>query len=165
MSFFFSLCFLYFLIVQEDHRTMKKSKFSKTKTGKKVKGTTTSQPAFSMTIFGVPLESISRFDPVKGWGLPPLIKRSIERIRMDMKQEGIFRLSAQANLVDDLRRAYDSGNAVDLSQVESNVCCGLLKLFLREMSEPLFPFRLYKAFVSFQEGKNNHQFNHPLLIP
>ena len=73
-----------------------------------------------------------------------------------MKQEGIFRLSAQASLVDDLRRAYDSGNAVDLSQVESNVCCGLLKLFLREMSEPLFPFRLYKAFVSFHEGKNNY---------
>ena len=148
---FFSFCFLG--CSDNININMKKSKFSKNKTGKKGKGANTSQPAFSMTIFGVPLESICRFDPVKGWGLPPLIKRAIERIRTDIKQEGIFRLSAQANLVDDVRRAYDSGNAVDLSTVEINVCCGLLKLFLREMPEPLFPFRLYKAFVSFQEGK------------
>ena len=138
---------------------MKKTKFSKPKGGKnKGKGSATpSQPAVSKGIFGVPLEGISQHDPVRGWELPTLIGDALQRIRVDIKQEGIFRLSGLSSVVNELRAAYDSGSDVDLSLHEVNDCCGLLKLFLREMPEPLFPFRFYKAFVSFEEGNKKRK--------
>ena len=102
-------------------------------------------------VFGVPLTVTATYDEkTSSYHLPAVVTHSILRIAACKKEEGIFRLSGKANAITELKEAYDNKQPVDLSKVDSNVCCGLLKLYLREMPEPLFPARLYKAFVYFQ---------------
>lgn len=64
--------------------------------------------------------------------------------------EGIFRLSGAKNEVDQLRAEYDHG-ALDHDPLTSvkdvNVVASVLKLFLREMPEPLLPAKDYDAYI------------------
>ena len=56
-----------------------------------------------------------------------------------MKEEGIFRLSGSSTHIKELREAFDRGEEVDLTLVkDEHVVTGLLKLYFRELPEPLF---------------------------
>jgi hypothetical protein len=58
--------------------------------------------------------------------------------------EGIFRLSGNAVRVREIKTQFDRGQDVDLSkETDPHVVAGLIKLFLRELPEPLFPFDFY----------------------
>jgi RhoGAP domain/Leucine Rich repeat len=54
--------------------------------------------------------------------------------------EGIFRLSGSVTQIKTLKQRLDAGQPVDLNEIrDPHVVCGLLKLWLRELPEPLFP--------------------------
>jgi len=68
-----------------------------------------------------------------------------------LKTEGIFRLSGSVTLINELKTNVDKGNAVDLASVnDPHAVAGLLKMFLRELPEPLCTFELHEKFLEIQ---------------
>jgi len=62
--------------------------------------------------------------------------------------QGIFRLSGSAQHIQQLRKDFDKGEDVNLNEVDDpHVVAALLKLYLREMPDPPFPFALYDKLI------------------
>lgn len=67
---------------------------------------------------------------------------------------GIFRLPGQASRIHALKDLYDSGSQEDFSSSEDvHTVASLLKLYLRELPEPVVPFVLYDSFKQVLEGE------------
>jgi hypothetical protein len=66
-----------------------------------------------------------------------------------VEAEGIFRISAEKPVLDELVSKFDDGSPVDISSYaeSSHTMAGLLKRYFREMPEPLIPFDLYEPFL------------------
>jgi RhoGAP domain len=68
-----------------------------------------------------------------------------------LSSEGIFRLSGRQADVQALKKAYDKGSKVQLQRwadIDVNNLSGALKLYFRELPEPLLTFALYEAFMA-----------------
>lgn len=57
--------------------------------------------------------------------------------------DGIYRISGNQALIQKLRLMVDSRDDYKLDDYDIPVLTGALKLFFRELKEPLFPFQLY----------------------
>ena len=96
-------------------------------------------------MFGQELSSLA------GAGLlPPIVAQAVAFLDdKGLTVEGIFRNPANAAVLHALRKAYDNGEDVDLSIVsDAHVVAGLLKLFFRELPEPLLTFELYDEWIA-----------------
>lgn len=64
-------------------------------------------------------------------------------------QEGIYRLSGSALHLQIFRDVFDKGEVPNFAgyNADAHVVAGLLKLFLREMADPVVPFVLYSKFM------------------
>jgi len=72
--------------------------------------------------------------------------------------KGIFRLSGSSAQVKELKRSFDAGEEVDLEEVEDpHVVAGILKLFLRELPVPLFPYNIYQSIIENQHRTNKEE--------
>uniref|UniRef100_UPI00358F5EB6 rho GTPase-activating protein 22 n=1 Tax=Myxine glutinosa TaxID=7769 RepID=UPI00358F5EB6 len=82
--------------------------------------------------------------------VPELVVRCVDFIRCHgLKEEGLFRLPGQATLVRELQERCDYGDLPRLdASTDVHTVTSLLKLYLRELPEPLVPFRDYQAFLS-----------------
>jgi len=70
--------------------------------------------------------------------------------------QGIFRLSGSQSEVNRLRKEYDKGETVNLTAIEDpHIIAGLLKLYLRELPSPLFPFELYDKLIEAHQNKEH----------
>eukprot|EP01104_Vermistella_antarctica_P018438 TRINITY_DN6828_c0_g1_i1.p1 TRINITY_DN6828_c0_g1~~TRINITY_DN6828_c0_g1_i1.p1 ORF type:complete len:780 (+),score=183.52 TRINITY_DN6828_c0_g1_i1:167-2506(+) len=86
--------------------------------------------------------------------VPYVVHRCIEYLEKDdrLKQEGIFRQSGQKTVLDRFKIAFDQGKDIDLETCDDPNCiAGLLKLFFRELSEPLLTTPLYRQFIDLGE--------------
>eukprot|EP01094_Clydonella_sp_ATCC50884_P000560 TRINITY_DN10436_c0_g1_i1.p1 TRINITY_DN10436_c0_g1~~TRINITY_DN10436_c0_g1_i1.p1 ORF type:complete len:478 (+),score=125.25 TRINITY_DN10436_c0_g1_i1:118-1551(+) len=94
-------------------------------------------------VFAVPLDQIGAVED----GVPAIVLRSIEALRPHKSLMGIFRKSGSALAIQELKKRFDKGENVDLTAVDDpHAVAGLLKLFFREMPEPLLPFDAYEEF-------------------
>jgi len=99
-------------------------------------------------IFGISLELLqkeqNRDIPVV---LDVVIKR-IEEIGMDT--EGIFRIPGKASKIQEIKDIINSGKNLTITDETYNVhvLAGIVKLFLRELPEPLLTFELYDPLVA-----------------
>ncbi len=66
-----------------------------------------------------------------------------------VQTEGLFRISAEKPVLDELVAKFDDGSPVDISSYadSGHTMAGLLKRYFREMPEPLIPFDLYEPFT------------------
>lgn len=102
--------------------------------------------------FGMPLDVV----PCDTHGVPLVIEMALQHLRArDMRTEGLFRLSGAASAVQALKDAFDRDGAVDGKAamdacLDGHAVAGLVKLFLREMPEPLLTFELYDAWIAAQ---------------
>ena len=65
-----------------------------------------------------------------------------------MDKEGIFRLSASASDINLYKEKYNQGGDVRFPPtLDHNVPAALLKYYLRELPEPLFPFQYFSQLV------------------
>ncbi|KAK7007482.1 Rho GTPase-activating protein 29 [Halocaridina rubra] len=99
-----------------------------------------------MTTFGVDLaQHLSETNtPV-----PHLVLKCVAEIdARGTKIKGIYRVSGVKSRVEKLCQAFENGaHLVDLTDQHPNVIANVLKLYLRQLPEPLLTFRLYPEFI------------------
>uniref|UniRef100_A0A4W5MP38 Rho GTPase activating protein 22 n=1 Tax=Hucho hucho TaxID=62062 RepID=A0A4W5MP38_9TELE len=106
---------------------------------------------FGGGIFGQHLEDTVQYEKKFGHRLAPLlVEQCVDFIReRGLDEEGLFRMPGQANLVKDLQEAFDCGDKPLFdSNTDVHTVASLLKLYLRELPEPVVPFSKYEDFLS-----------------
>ena len=105
--------------------------------------------------FGSDLMKITSNDPEMEL-VPRLVANCIEYVEATgLSQEGIYRVSGLSHEIAKLRVILDNGNpylldpTAPLENIVGDVhsVTGVLKLFFRELSDPLFPRATYKQFI------------------
>uniref|UniRef100_A0A8C2FT75 Rho GTPase activating protein 22 n=1 Tax=Cyprinus carpio TaxID=7962 RepID=A0A8C2FT75_CYPCA len=106
---------------------------------------------FGGGIFGQHLEDTVQSERKFGPRLAPLlVEQCVDFIReQGLKEEGLFRMPGQANLVKELQDAFDCGDKPLFdSNTDVHTVASLLKLYLRELPEPVIPFNKYEDFLT-----------------
>ncbi|XP_052468825.1 rho GTPase-activating protein 22 isoform X1 [Carassius gibelio] len=106
---------------------------------------------FGGGIFGQHLEDTVQSERKFGPRLAPLlVEQCVDFIReQGLKEEGLFRMPGQANLVRELQDAFDCGDKPLFdSNTDIHTVASLLKLYLRELPEPVIPFNKYEDFLT-----------------
>ncbi|CAL8347746.1 unnamed protein product [Lota lota] len=82
--------------------------------------------------------------------VPILVQKCVEFIREHgLSEEGIFRLPGQDNSVRQFRDAFDAGERPSFpSDTDVHTVASLLKLYLRELPEPVIPWSQYQEFLN-----------------
>jgi len=98
--------------------------------------------------FGIPLEDIMSQQRKKfpKSNIPHLVKSLVRRIlQVNAKSvEGIFRISAASDELKRIRHELDIGNFECIETLEDpHLLTGILRKWLRDIPQPLFPFHLY----------------------
>ncbi|KAJ8274049.1 hypothetical protein COCON_G00086740 [Conger conger] len=78
-------------------------------------------------------------------GVPFIVKKCIQEIeRRALKMKGIYRVNGVKTRVEKLCQAFENGKElVELSQASPHDISNMLKLYLRQLPEPIMPFRMY----------------------
>ncbi|XP_056275899.1 rho GTPase-activating protein 25 isoform X2 [Pseudoliparis swirei] len=81
--------------------------------------------------------------------VPILVQKCVEFIKeRGLDEEGIFRLPGQDNAVKQFRDAFDAGERPSFpSDTDVHTVASLLKLYLRELPEPVVPWTQYQDFL------------------
>ncbi|XP_035386001.1 rho GTPase-activating protein 25 [Electrophorus electricus] len=101
-------------------------------------------------VFGKSLSEIIAYERKLGPRLVPmLVEKCADFIReKGLEEEGIFRLPGQENQVKHFREAFDAGERPSFpSDTDVHTVASLLKLYLRELPEPVIPWSQYQDFL------------------
>ncbi|XP_044309348.1 rho GTPase-activating protein 45 isoform X2 [Varanus komodoensis] len=81
--------------------------------------------------------------------IPFIIKKCICEIeRRAMKTKGIYRVNGVKTRVEKLCQAFENGKElVELSHASPHDISNVLKLYLRQLPEPIMPFRMYNSLM------------------
>lgn len=100
-------------------------------------------------MFGVDLETHLT---ATGRKVPETLEMCIQRIEKDgIKDEGIYRLSGRQSKVQNLKKLLDTNKSVvnlNDNDIHNNDVASLLKLYLRELPNPVGTFALYDSFLA-----------------
>lgn len=102
------------------------------------------------TQFGASLKFINENSPCLNY-IPPVMRKCVDFLSITgvIDTEGLFRRCGNLTVINDIKRRVNTGEAVDLKDVDTHAVAGLLKTFLRELHEPLLTFELYDEIVRF----------------
>ncbi|XP_030625730.1 breakpoint cluster region protein isoform X2 [Chanos chanos] len=99
-------------------------------------------------VFGVKIGVVTKREHSK---VPLIVRQCVEEIeRRGMEEVGIYRVSGVATEIQALKAAFDANNkdvSVMMSEMDVNAIAGTLKLYFRELPEPLFTDELYPNFT------------------
>ncbi|XP_059208422.1 rho GTPase-activating protein 22 [Centropristis striata] len=101
-------------------------------------------------VFGQRLEETVLYERRYGVRLVPLVvEQCVNFIReRGLHEVGLFRQPGQASLVKELQEAFDAGERPSFdSSTDVHTVASLLKLYLRQLPEPLVPYRRYQDFL------------------
>jgi hypothetical protein len=100
-------------------------------------------------VFGVDLKELKSRPNAKSL-IPYVIQNTISHLDcFGLEIEGLFRKSGSASQIEYFREQYDQGITVDLRGCpDPHTVAGLLKLYLRELPEPLLTFDMYDKVVN-----------------
>ncbi|XP_004636191.2 rho GTPase-activating protein 25 [Octodon degus] len=104
----------------------------------------------SGAVFGQRLDETVAYEQKFGThSVPILVEKCAEFIlEHGMNEEGIFRLPGQDNLVKQLRDAFDAGERPSFDRdTDVHTVASLLKLYLRDLPEPVVPWSQYEGFL------------------
>nr|XP_054587197.1 PH_BCR_vertebrate and RhoGAP_Bcr domain-containing protein isoform X3 [Nothobranchius furzeri] len=99
-------------------------------------------------VFGVKINTVTKRERSK---VPLIVRQCVEEIeRRGMEEVGIYRVSGVATDIQALKASFDSNNkdvSVMMREMDVNAIAGTLKLYFRELPEPLFTDELYPNFA------------------
>ncbi|XP_022646905.1 rho GTPase-activating protein 45-like isoform X5 [Varroa destructor] len=107
-----------------------------------------------MTTFGVDLVDHAQFSFNASENnvedVPFIVKKCVkENDKRGCSVQGIYRVSAAKSKVEKLCQCFENGaELVDLSDYHPNVIANVLKLYLRQLPEPLLTYNLYPEFIA-----------------
>ncbi|XP_062843455.1 rho GTPase-activating protein 45 isoform X2 [Trichomycterus rosablanca] len=83
--------------------------------------------------------------PCNSDSVPFIIKKCIQEIeKRALRMKGIYRVNGVKTRVEKLCQAFENGKElVELSQASPHDISNVLKLYLRQLPEPIMPFRIY----------------------
>ncbi|KAG8178715.1 hypothetical protein JTE90_024837 [Oedothorax gibbosus] len=104
--------------------------------------------------FGTPLDSLLQRSPSEH-SVPFIITRLCQYIlKTGLTHEGLFRISGNARSVERLRVSFDrSGDAPLETEGDVPSAAALLKLFLRELPDPIIPLTMHREFLNAVKDK------------
>ncbi|KPP63663.1 breakpoint cluster region protein-like, partial [Scleropages formosus] len=99
-------------------------------------------------VFGVKISTVTKRERSK---VPYIVRQCVEEVeRRGMEEVGIYRVSGVATDIQALKVAFDANDkdvSVMMSEMDVNAIAGTLKLYFRELPEPLFTDELYPNFA------------------
>nr|XP_033771630.1 rho GTPase-activating protein 29 isoform X2 [Geotrypetes seraphini] len=110
-------------------------------------------------LFGVEFAQAAKNAPD---GIPFIIKKCTSEIESRaLNVKGIYRVNGAKSRVEKLCQAFENGkDLVELSDIYAHDVSNVLKLYLRQLPEPLILFRLYNEFIGL--AKESHQIDEEL---
>lgn len=89
---------------------------------------------------------------VKNGEIPIIVDKCLNEIEeRGLLETGIYRLSGAISAISNLKDAFDSdASAVNLNEGDArdvHSVSGILKLYLRELPEPVVPYAMYPSFI------------------
>lgn len=115
-------------------------------------------------VFGCPLGS-QQLDEVrtavgKTIKIPPFVWKTVLKLESKpeyLETDGLYRVPGDAAKIQKIRLEIDQGKWGVFNDCDDcNVLAGSLKLFLRELPEPLLPYNLHSQLVEAAKGKGRH---------
>eukprot|EP00800_Vazella_pourtalesii_P013593 TRINITY_DN3280_c0_g1_i1.p1 TRINITY_DN3280_c0_g1~~TRINITY_DN3280_c0_g1_i1.p1 ORF type:complete len:834 (+),score=212.69 TRINITY_DN3280_c0_g1_i1:98-2599(+) len=97
---------------------------------------------------------IQKYIQITGCQIPPIIRHCVEAILSHgLELEGLFRIPGPAGIIDEYKMEFEAGlNPLALTSNPENLdlyaVAGVLKSYLRDLKEPLFPCDEYDNFLS-----------------
>lgn len=100
-------------------------------------------------VFGAPLKEVLLREN-RGSCIPLVVEKCISYIdEIAIEEEGIFRISPVKTELEEYVEAFDRGEEPEFTEdTNPHVVAGLLKLYLRELPDPLTSFDLYSCWIS-----------------
>ncbi|KAJ8008322.1 hypothetical protein DPEC_G00103630 [Dallia pectoralis] len=99
-------------------------------------------------IFCMPIGAVAQQEGVL---VPHLVRCCIEEVeRRGLKEVGIYRISAAISDITNLKMAFNTSLREAVSKLrclDVNAVSGILKLYFRELPEPLIPTELFQSFA------------------
>eukprot|EP01094_Clydonella_sp_ATCC50884_P014289 TRINITY_DN2468_c0_g1_i1.p1 TRINITY_DN2468_c0_g1~~TRINITY_DN2468_c0_g1_i1.p1 ORF type:complete len:714 (+),score=260.83 TRINITY_DN2468_c0_g1_i1:247-2142(+) len=98
-------------------------------------------------VFGVPLSVLmARPHEVT---IPSFVKQTIRYLNLEaLYTEGLFRVTLKSDVLQELKRKINDGHTMAFDQIDDHhLVASLLKLYLKELPEPLFSFHLFHEFI------------------
>ncbi|XP_054240477.1 rho GTPase-activating protein 29 isoform X2 [Indicator indicator] len=105
-------------------------------------------------LFGVEFAQAAKNIPD---GIPFIIKKCTSEIESRaLNVKGIYRVNGAKSRVEKLCQAFENGkDLVELSELNAHDISNVLKLYLRQLPEPLILFRLYHEFIGLAKESQN----------
>ncbi|XP_064927165.1 rho GTPase-activating protein 29 isoform X6 [Columba livia] len=105
-------------------------------------------------LFGVEFAQAAKNVPD---GIPFIIKKCTSEIESRaLNVKGIYRVNGAKSRVEKLCQAFENGkDLVELSELYAHDISNVLKLYLRQLPEPLILFRLYNEFIGLAKESQN----------
>lgn len=111
-------------------------------------------------VFAVPLPKLLEREKSHD-GIPFVVKSTVEHVKKHKETEGIFRLSGSTAEVKELKEFFNAFEEIpkvlpDLSKFNVHSVCAILKMFFRELPEPLMTYQAYKPAtqINIEDGKD-----------
>ncbi|XP_053718591.1 rho GTPase-activating protein 8-like isoform X3 [Synchiropus splendidus] len=105
------------------------------------------RPPLPSQQFGVSLQYIREKN--RAMIIPPVMFQTVTYLKeKGLETEGIFRRSAQVQVIKDVQKLYNLGKPVNFDLYSNvHIPAVILKTFLRELPEPLLTFRVYNQIL------------------
>uniref|UniRef100_A0A6U3BYV3 Rho-GAP domain-containing protein n=1 Tax=Paramoeba aestuarina TaxID=180227 RepID=A0A6U3BYV3_9EUKA len=112
-------------------------------------------------LFGVPLKAAVVAEQ-HDTSIPFIVRACVEHILKgkNLLREGLFRISGIKTEIDSLKASFEAGVEQDcldaLAKADIDAVAGVLKLYLRELPDPLFTYKFHSKFVKAGTDQNLH---------
>ncbi|CAI5449752.1 unnamed protein product [Caenorhabditis angaria] len=106
--------------------------------------------------------SLDEYVEATGEEIPLLVESAIGYLsRFSLRNQGLFRVSGSQSEINRFKEAYERGEdqfAYLEDGTESNSAAGVLKLYFRELREPIFPIFMFEQFCDCAKAESSLEF-------